>query len=95
MPVTIHTYSMKKFHGEAKEYTDKIITERTGMPFCARCEGEHESLQWKGLTNPKMSAPEGARPSAIIAWAMCPTLNEPVFIEAWADNETEAEGVQT
>lgn len=86
MAVTISTYSMEAFHGEAEEYVKKLIAQKTGLPYCARCQGTHASVTWKRVTNPVMSGPEGARSSAIIAWAMCPTLDEPVFVEAWEDD---------
>lgn len=93
MVVTILRYIEDDFHGEADEYVDKIIAQRTYMPYCVRCQGTHTSIQWKRITNPKMSSPKGVRASAIIAWAMCPTLNEPILIKAWADNETESQSV--
>lgn len=85
--VTIHTWGMDKWHGEAATYVDKLIAEKNGTEYCARCQEEHEHMDWKRLTNPVLSGPEGSRPSAIIAWAMCPKMNEPVLVEAWEDNE--------
>lgn len=81
--VDIHTYGMEKWHGEADKYVEQITVNHKGTKYCARCKGEHDTLDWKRITNPVLSGPEGARASAIVAWAMCPTLHEPIFIEAW------------
>lgn len=80
---------MEKWHGEAEVYVNKLVQEKRGQEWCARCQEEHEHLDWKKITNPVLSGPEDARLSAILAWAMCPKTNEPVFIEAWEDSEAD------
>lgn len=87
MIVTIHTFGMDKWHGEAEDYARKLVAEKRGTEYCARCHGEHKFVDWKMITNPILSGPEGARLSAIVAWAVCPVMNEPIFIEAWEDKE--------
>lgn len=96
----IHTYSLENgtFHGDAKTYMEKLLASREGVEWCPRCEDVHDTLDWKLITNPLLSGPEGAIKSCIIGFAMCPLTDEPIVVEAWEmpddndnDNDTVSE----
>lgn len=59
------------------------ITDKTGLASCTRCGSQHDEMEWAHLSNPSVDAPDGATPSAIVGYAMCPVTNQPVFIQAW------------
>lgn len=62
-----------------QRYVDKLIETREGLAGCVRCQGTHETLDWHLLTNPSLAHTEHEQPMALVAWAICPTTNEPIL----------------
>lgn len=67
---------------EAIEHLNTLISSNSGLEHCARCDASHANLAWNRITR---IVPNGPVPSAIVGWAMCPALNEPIFLEVWED----------
>lgn len=78
---------MKPFMDRALAALESNIFNRTGVADCARCGGLHDTLYWKTLDNPDVSAPEGAKKMAIIGYAMCPVTGQPILYCAWDSGE--------
>lgn len=81
--IVVHCCGIETMSGDAVGHMNTLVATSTGVETCARCGQTHESLQWQRLLKPVMSAPEGLTPSAIVGYAMCPTTNQPVFLQAW------------
>lgn len=57
---------------------EKFALDITG---CARCDGDgHDGLEFTNFTSPPEWYDENGKEVVFIAWAMCPTLNEPILL---------------
>lgn len=79
----VHCCEIETMSGDAVGYMKKLVENKTGTDKCGRCGLKHDEMIWQLLLNPVVSAPEGAIPSAVIGYAMCPNTSQPVFIQAW------------
>jgi hypothetical protein len=81
--MVVHCCGIDTMSGDAVGYMLSMIENHTGTEACARCSQPHAILDWVAVLNPVVSAPEGVTPSAVIGYAMCPTVGQPIFLEAW------------
>lgn len=90
----VHCCGIEMMSGDAPEYMQRLISEKTGTSECARCGQTHEALEWHALDNPIVSAPEGVTPSAVLGYASCPVKGQPIFVVAWdmGDSAADAAG---